>query len=204
MFLEKLVYEKWCIERLSSHYKTGAALDDESIKNLRDAQHFLSGLKWCRFIGMALYDLEIHSQDHEVEVGTETETIYKMAYGGMNGSFNLRNLWYEIMSKIAFQGGEYEIDDTFMPASWYHLVIGYDAGYYGYLYSEVYAYEILQEVTKSQERDGFEGLKSIGKRYRSTILEPCASMDGIDMLTNFLNRKPGNSAFIDALDLKRQ
>ena len=100
----KLVYEKWCIERLSSHYKTGAALDDESIKNLRDAQHFLSGLKWCRFIGMALYDLEIHSQDHEVEVGTETETIYKMAYGGMNGSFNLRNLWYEIMSKIAFQG----------------------------------------------------------------------------------------------------
>ena len=204
MFLEKLVYEKWCIERLSSHYKTGAALDDESIKNLRDAQHFLNGLKWCRFIGMALYDLEIHSQDHEVEVGTETETIYKMAYGGMNGSFNLRNLWYEIMSKIAFQGGKYEIDDTFMPASWYHLVIGYDAGYYGYLYSEVYAYEILQEVTKSQERDGFEGLKSIGKRYRSTILEPCASMDGIDMLTNFLNRKPGNSAFIDALDLKRQ
>ena len=204
MFLEKLVYEKWCIERLSSHYKTGAALDDESIKNLRDAQHFLSGLKWCRFIGMALYDLEIHSQDHEVEVGTETETIYKMAYGGMNGSFNLRNLWYEIMSKIAFQGGKYEIDDTFMPASWYHLVIGYDAGDYGYLYSEVYAYEILQEVTKSQERDGFEGLKSIGKHYRSTILEPCASMDGIDMLTNFLNRKPGNSAFIDALDLKRQ
>ena len=74
----------------------------------------------------------------------------------------------------------------------------------GYLYSEVYAYEILQEVTKSQERDGFEGLKSIGKHYRSTILEPCASMDGIDMLTNFLNRKPGNNAFIDALDLKRQ
>merc|ERR1711991_1088682 len=45
MFLEKLVYEKWCIERLSSHYKTGAALDDESIKNLRDAQHFFEWLE---------------------------------------------------------------------------------------------------------------------------------------------------------------
>ena len=86
MFLEKLVYEKWCTEKLSSHYKTGETLDLKSIENLKNAQHFLSGIKWCRFIAMALYDLEIHSQ----AVTNDKD-------------FTLRELWHDMMKSIAFQ-----------------------------------------------------------------------------------------------------
>ena len=184
MFLEKLVYERWCTEKLSSHYKTGETLDLKSIENLKNAQHFLSGIKWCRFIAMALYDLEIHSQ----AVTNDKD-------------FTLRELWHDMMKSIAFQGNKYEVEDTFMPASWYHLVIGYDAGYYGYLYSEVFAYEILMEVQRHHKQDGFDGLRKIGRHYRSTILEPCATIDGFEMLENFLLKKPTSTSFTKALNL---
>ena len=88
-------------------------------------------------------------------------------------------------------------------------MIGYDAGYYGYLYSEVFAYSILekfkgarktQDVTgqSSEEAPTFE---SLGRRYRRCILQPCASKDGAQMLRDFLGHEPNPSAFLKELGL---
>ncbi len=62
MFLEKLVYERDVLAELSSHFQTGARMDDATLDGLNRAQHFLAGRSWSRFIAMALYDLEVHSQ----------------------------------------------------------------------------------------------------------------------------------------------
>ena len=102
-------------------------------------------------------------------------------------------------------GQQDEVEGTFMPASWYHLVIGYDAGYYGYLYSEVFAFSILEKILKQKDSSKADlGLSSIGKEYRKHILQPCASIDGMDMLKNFLKAPPTDAAFCSALGLSQQ
>jgi thimet oligopeptidase len=63
---------------------------------------------------------------------------------------------------------------------------GYDAGYYGYLWSKVYALEIVDEFRK----DGMTN-RTTGMRFRSSILEQGNMEDGSVLLEKFLGREPG-------------
>ena len=38
----------------------------------------------------------------------------------------------------------------------------------------------------------------LGKKYRDTILSPCATIDGEEMLINFLGRKPSKEAYLSS------
>ena len=88
---------------------------------------------------------------------------------------------------------------TNYPASWYHLAIGYDAGYYGYLWSEVFAYDIVAAF-KASPNGGYLDA-SLGRKFRDTCLEPCASKSGKVMLNDFLGREPSADAFFAELGL---
>jgi thimet oligopeptidase len=87
-------------------------------------------------------------------------------------------------------------NDTFMPASFGHLMGGYDAGYYGYLWSNVFGSD-MWSVFKE------EGITSevVGARYRKEILEPNGTKDAIDLLRSFLGREPNNDAFVEMLGM---
>ena len=66
------------------------------------------GRSWSRFIAMALYDLELHSQSPPYKLGDETD-------------LDLRGLWSKIMRDFgSYEGPEelVELAETFMPASW--------------------------------------------------------------------------------------
>ena len=68
---------------------------------------------------------------------------------------------------------------------------GYDAGYYGYLWSEVFSADMFTIFKKG-------GLFSpeIGARYRECILEPGGTVDGLRMITNFLQRDLDPDAYL--------
>jgi len=66
---------------------------------------------------------------------------------------------------------------------------GYDAGYYGYLWSKVYALEIVGEFKK----DGMTN-RTTGMNFRQAILEKGNMVDGNVLLKNFLVREPGVEA----------
>ena len=57
----------------------------------------------------------------------------------------------------------------------YHLYIGYDAGVYGYGWSDVFAADLFHSMRISQE-----GALSFatGQRLRKEILAPCATKSG--------------------------
>jgi len=72
-----------------------------------------------------------------------------------------------------------------------HIVGGYDAGYYGYAYSLVYAYDMFETVFASDPMS-----PAAGKRYRDEILLPGASRDEMDSLKAFLKREPNADALL--------
>ena len=73
---------------------------------------------------------------------------------------------------------------------------GYDAGYYGYLWSKVFGDDMYSRFQS-------EGIlnPSVGRAYRSVILEQGGSKDADTLLLEFLGRPPSNEAFLANLGL---
>ena len=87
-------------------------------------------------------------------------------------------------------------DGTFFPASFGHLMGGYDAGYYGYLWARVYGDDMVSVFAN-------EGITSpaVGNRYRNEVLATGGSRDAMDHLRAFLGREPSSDAFLEKLGL---
>jgi len=134
------------------------------------------GMNESRFFGMALFDLHAHS------------SAPPYSFGGVDG-LSVAGLFNAVLEKYT---GIKEIPDTNFCASWYHPIIGYDAGYYSYRWSDVYAADIFEAMLGSEG-----GLLSpaTGTKLRDAILGPCASVPGGQMLRTFLGREPNADAW---------
>ncbi len=84
-----------------------------------------------------------------------------------------------------------------MLSSFGHLLGGYDAGYYGYLWAEVFGQDMFSRFAE-------EGVLSteVGIAYRRKVLEPGGTRDAIDLLRDFLGREPRSDAFFRKLGLE--
>lgn len=80
---------------------------------------------------------------------------------------------------------------TNFSAGFGHLAGGYDARYYGYMWSEVYSADMFSRFS----RDGVLNIGT-GGEYRTAILQPGGSRDAMDSITEFLGRKPTMEAFL--------
>ncbi len=82
-----------------------------------------------------------------------------------------------------------------MLANWGHM-FGYDTNYYGYLWSKVYAINLFSFFKKNPLD------KKLGMRLRNEILSKGGSLDGIEMLRNFMEREPNENSYIEWLKEK--
>ena len=89
------------------------------------------------------------------------------------------------------------VPGTIFPASFGHLVSGYAAGYYGYMWSEVLALDMLS---------GFHGrlMNSVdGRRYREDVLSQGGQAPPDKLVAKFLGREPTSEAFFREVTGKR-
>ena len=169
--LENWVWTASSLQKLSGHYKTGEKLPNKILKRLLAAKDVMGGIKWMRQVFYASVDLAYHMSD---------------------GKLDTTKKWDELqtsMMKFPLTGG--------VPEARFGHLMGYDAGYYGYLWSKVYAQDMFTRFEK-------KGVMStdVGHDYRKWILEPGGSMDPNELIENFLGRKPNQAAFLRSLGLK--
>ena len=106
-------------------------------------------------------------------------------------------LYFDLTKKIRALP---QTKNTFPQASFWHIMNmagAYDAGYYGYLWSEVIAEDFFSEF----EKNGIFN-PEIGLKYRREILEKGGSEDEEKLVENFLGRPVDNGPFLKSIGLK--
>ncbi|HOX36156.1 MAG TPA: M3 family metallopeptidase, partial [Methanoregulaceae archaeon] len=172
--LEEWTYDPEVLTALSGHY---ANTSQKIPPDLRDrviaARDVGAGYLYGTMLAKTLEDMEFHMAD----APPDTQAAYARLYHEMTG--------LEQPSEVH------------QPASFGHLMGGYDAGYYSYLWSKVYALEI----TDTFKRDGMTN-RTTGMRFRQEILAQGNIQDGNVLLKNFLGREPGMDAFYHRLGIE--
>lgn len=216
--LEEWVWDIQTLQLLSNHYQTNEKLSPELCKKLEKSRNAHSGLFNTRQIFLALLDYTIHTLPSlplpsNVSFAKPTDTSSSSLSSTPSSSSvtakpldtllkelppftDEENIEKQLVSlhdtvlKIAWTEG------TNFAASFGHLTGGYDAQYYGYLWSEVYATDMAEGVFRSSSSG--KGLMDpvSGYRYRSNILAPGGARDAADSLKGFLGREPSNAAFL--------
>ncbi|QSX34998.1 M3 family metallopeptidase [Shewanella avicenniae] len=172
--------EDWAIDpavlaNYAKHYKTGEPIPAELLKKIRAAASFNQGYNTVEYLGAALLDMEWHSIKPGTEIkdaqAFEAEALAKHGLDYAPIMPRYRSTYFS----HAFSGG-------------------YNAGYYAYLWTEVFAADSFAHMTE------MGGLKrENGDKYRATVLSQGNSHDLMQDYINFRGHKPT----VDAL-LKRR
>ena len=171
--LERWAWDPQVLKKISKHYKTGEPLPDELIKRMIAAKNFGAGGMYLRQDFFAQYDMTLHTAD------TTPDST---------------KLYFELTKKIR---GLPLTKGTIPQASFGHIMGGYDAGYYGYLWSEVIAEDFFGEFKKHGIFNSETGLK-----FRREILEKGGTLDEEKMVENFLGRPADNKPFLKSIGLE--
>ncbi|GEQ66490.1 hypothetical protein JCM33374_g153 [Metschnikowia sp. JCM 33374] len=170
--LEFWTWSKNELKKLSGHYQTGEPIPDSLIANLIRTKHVNTGLSNCRQLHFGLFDMALHTID-------SAEKLH---------SLNIKTLWNSLREEVTLlsNGG----NDNVGYATFGHIAGGYESGYYGYLYSQVFATDIYYTHFKADPMNVKSGLK-----YRDIILKNGGAKEILEILEELLGRKPNSDAF---------
>lgn len=76
---------------------------------------------------------------------------------------------------------------------------GYDAGYYGYLWSSVFSADMFHTAFAKDPMNAV-----VGRKYRHSVLEKGGSREEMDSLVEFLGREPNPEAFYKELGISME
>ncbi|MDJ0924057.1 MAG: M3 family metallopeptidase [Acidimicrobiia bacterium] len=170
--MEHWMWQPEVLRRFARHHETNEPIPEDLVARLVAARDLNVGLFTMRQIFLGKLDLLLHAAADPVDV----DDAYRSAYE---------------FTGLPFHEG------THFPASFGHLMGGYDAGYYGYLWSKVYGDDMFSVFAE-------EGVLSpaVGRRYRDEVLARGHSRDAIEHLRAFLRREPSTAAFLTELGLE--
>lgn len=170
---ENWIWNENMLSLISGHYQDETKkLPTELLQKLLNLSKVNQAIFYTRQIYLALLDLTLHTSGDDVD---PVMVDHKL--------------------RLEIMGRPYPIY-THWVAGFGHLMGGYDSGYYGYLWSEVYAEDMFTKFLEA-------GLlnEDIGMKYRKTILEQGSSKNESELLKDFLGREPNADAFYKKLGL---
>ncbi|KAJ5095049.1 hypothetical protein N7532_007340 [Penicillium argentinense] len=159
-------------------------IPDDVIDNLIRTKHVNDALFNLRQLHFGIFDMTVHEPASHADI----EAL------PLSATYNrLRKEITQMDGPEALGTGD---EWGHGEATFGHLIGGYDAGYYGYLSSQVYSTDMFYTVFKDDPMN-----KAAGRRYRYQVLEKGGSQDEMTTLTQFLGREPQTTAFYKELGL---
>ncbi len=138
-------------------------IDPQLIERMNASRAFGKGIQYARQRLYAAFDMALHTP----------KVVDPM------------QAWIDLEAKTPLG---YEAT-TMVPASFGHLMGGYQAGYYGYMWSEVLALDMRSAFAKNAMDT------HVGTRYRKLILERGGERPPAELVEAFLQRKSSSEAF---------
>ena len=169
------IMEHWCwkpqiLRRFATHHETGEPIPDDLVTQLAEARYLNESLAKLRQVTYGMVDMYLHGPVRPDSLD-------------------------EAMTKASELSLLPHAEDTFFLGSFGHL-FGYDAGYYGYLWAEVFGDDMFSRF----ETEGIDN-PHVGMAYRKLVLEPNGSKDGRDLVRDFLGREPSSEPFLHKLGI---
>jgi Zn-dependent oligopeptidase len=164
--MEHWIWRSEILSRFARHYKSGEPIPQDLVDRLVAAENLNAGIRAGIQVYYGSLDLALHDGQAEPnldEIQRASHEVTRLAYP----------------------------DGTFMLASFGHVMGGYDAGYYGYLWAEA----LGDDMWARFEREGIIS-PEVGAEYRRTILEPNGSRTGDEMFHDFVGREPSTKAWL--------
>lgn len=170
------MYEEWArrpesLRLFDETCPTCKPIDMQLIDRMDAARQYGQGTKYARQRLYAAYDMALASDNPGEPL----------------------QVWIDMESRTPLG----HVPGTQFPGSFGHIVGGYAAGYYGYMWSEVLALDML-----SPFGDNLMDAK-VGQRYRHIVLENGGQVRPIELVENFLGRKPSPEAFFKEITGQR-
>ena len=172
--LENWVWQPGILQRLSSHVETGEPLPPETIRRMTGLKRASTGVFWTRQAFLATWDLTLHGPTAEAAANP---------------------LWFELMPRLTPLP---PTPGTMPPASFMPVMGGYDATYYAYLWSRVYA----QDMFSVFMQEGIDN-PTVGRRFRERVLEPGGTQEPDALFRAFTGRPVSYDAFFEELGVDR-
>jgi thimet oligopeptidase len=170
--LENWAWDPAILKRVSSNVTTGQPLPDDLIKKMIAARYVHYALQTTQQILYGTVDMRYHTAKPPVD----TTAVWA--------------------ATVAATTPNAYVPGTHPQSEFGHLMGGYDAGYYGYLWSKVYAQDMFSRF-KAQ------GLTSpaAGAAYRNDILAPARLEEPDQEVRAFLGRAMNPNAFYQELGI---
>lgn len=170
------MYEEWArkfesLETLREISPDSPAIDREIVERLGASRRFGRGLNYARQLLYARFDMELAGAEPRPSI----------------------ELWREMEGPTPMG----HVGGTAFPATFSHIAGDYAAGYYGYMWSEVLALDMLSAFENNIMSP------EVGRRFRRTVLARGGEQPARLMVQNFLGRDVSSEAFFKEITGRR-
>ncbi len=166
--LPSQIMEHWALEpdvmrQYAKHYQTGEPIPDELIEKITNSKYFNQGFNQVEYLAASLLDMEYHTLKEPLDLDVNT---FEQAY-------------FDRIGLIP------EIESRYRTPYFAHIVGGYAAGYYGYIWSGVLDNDAFEAFKETSIFD-----QETAQRFRTKILEVNGTAGFMEMYTDFRGREP--------------
>lgn len=162
--MEHWAFEPEVLKMYAKHYQTGEVIPDELIKKIQNATYFNQGFATTEFVAAAILDMKWHTIEKQQD-------------------FDVRKFEADAMKEIGLIS---EIIPRYRTTYFSHIVGGYSAGYYSYMWSEVLDADAFHAFIET----GNIFDQKTAKSFRDNVLSKGGTDEPMVLYKNFRGAEP--------------
>ena len=179
--LPSQIMEHWAVspevlKMYAKHYQTREAIPDSLIAKIENQALFNQGFMTTELLAAAILDMEMH------------------CLTTMEG-FDVLQFEKQLMDKLGLIP---QVAPRYRSTYFNHIMGGYAAGYYSYIWAEVLDCDAFQAYKETGDIFNPE----VASKFRKYVLTPGGIDDAMDMYVNFRGKQPSIDPLLENRGLK--